>query len=857
MGVINLKTEQEIRDSVVGLHRNSTVDDALNSGNLFNKSTETPNSYINATTGAVGTLNGYAVSDFIPVDRRIYPNLKFMSRNSTTQNVVPYSSSGRTYAAFYDFNKEFLCQALFSATEGATQSECEIPTDAWYIRFTYQASTERNHDALLYYGNKTLGWLDLPYRPVGYIKPDTKNLTPKECLIRGFINVLSGSNYLTSLRATGDETCTSLIPVIPNESYVISEFFRQSDNNTLIYTFNKNREFVRTINLSSYCRGIITIPADIYYISRNYYTGSVDYRDKPFFMYKLSDFELEIGTKIAENEDYIARTTSLIKDNQFACTRIVGLFENHVVFQRYNGGTLYYSNNGIEGNVISIELNSTNFPDIVISSSNPILVEHILFFNSPNGVRSLVFFNNNQIYCSTTGAFEGFEKPNIWDLYGNRYWKIDENSEDKSPSGTRYRKHYPTDLNSGNRKTAFMWHNGPVWTDGQGGQFANGVMFVNYTDAYTTKPSPSCLFYTKDGKNIYVQYEFGVYQKKYKLAGDDTEQSSVNYGLGDDVTPSSMSGSLTNVTIKKRWNILPTESIPHPEEANDAQGSERAAKIFDYSEAVTVNSISGEQFVLSDASDFNIGDTVVLQGTATEDFAKMLNNDASETEGGNVVFVVKSKSGNNITLADAIGNPKNNLMCRHIHGVAEFGQGVCIYTGEEYPESWYIYLAPLLDITNDGTDLDDPRWRSSVVRLNSSKNAFQRSLGVYLRPDGKMVYVADSNAPFIKKAEALGKDIKMGGHGVFVTDIANLNDPTNNLSKIDAVNDIYCLYKLGNILFISDYSGNTYYSKDEGDTWKFICKGVGYKNLLVGFDKFKRRFVFNNSIMGQFVMELK
>lgn len=856
MSIINLKTEQEIRDSVVGLHRNSTVDDALNSGNLFNKVTETQNSYIDNTTGDVKPLNGYAVSDFIPVDRRIYPTLKFMSRNSVAVAALPHSSSNGAYAAFYDFNKKFLCQALFSVADGATQSECEIPTNAWYIRFTYTARVDRNHDALLYYGNKTLGWLDLPYRPVGYIKPDTKNLTPKECLIKGGIsNTISNGTHKINFSATGDETCTSLIPVTPNESYVISDFFTTDNYFTNIYTFNKNKEFVSTINFQSYCRGIITIPSDVYYISRNYYVGDVDYRHKPFFMYKLSDFEFEIGTKIAENEDYIARTTSLIKDNQFACTRIIGLFENHVVFQRYTSGDLYYSNDGIEGDVTSIKINSTNFPGLV--DATLLSVNYVLFFNSPNGVRSLVFFNNNQIYCSTTGAFEGFEKSNIWDLYGNRYWKIDENTEDKSPSGTRYRKHYPSDLNSGDRKIAFMWHNGPVWTDGQGGQFANGVLFANYTDAYTTKPSPSCLFYTKDGKNIYVQYEFGVYQKKYKLAGDDTEKSSVNYGLGDDVIPSSMSGSLTNVTIKKRWNILPTESIPHPEEADTTSGSERAAKIFDYSEAVTVNSISGEQFVLSDASNFNIGDTVVLQGTATEDFAKMLNNDASDTEGGNVVFVVKSKSGNNITLADAIGNPRNNLMCRHIHGVAEFGQGVCIYTGEEYPESWYIYLAPRLELTNDGTDIDDSLWRTSVVRLNSSKNAFQRSLGVYLRPDGKMIYVADSNQPFIKKAEALGKDIKMGGHGVFVTDIANLNDPTNNLSKIDAVNDIYCLYKLGNILFISDYRGNTYYSKDEGDTWKFICRDGTLKNILIGFDKYHRRFVFNVERGKQFVLEIK
>lgn len=832
MGVLNLPSEQRINDSIVNVNNDLRFvlhPEELESGNLFNKKTEKQNTYVKGTDGTEATLNNYAVSDFIPVSRRIYPTLKVKARNGIS---VAETAVYNNNACFYDQDHKYLSQAIM------TNNSCEIPEGACYFRFTYYARADRNHDALVYYGDKELGWLDLPYKPVNVPARVSKNLITEDDIIVGMYNIYSSGNYSISLQATGDYSCTGFIKVKPNTKYVKSNYFIVDNYHTMVYLFDKDKNFLNKINNISITNGVFTTPADCYYISLNYYTVDVDYRDKPFFLYEQKEFEKTIGSIIKDNADVVVRDTSRIEeDNLYYTARIIGLYESHAVLQKSTGGSMWYSSNGIDGDFTEITLNTDNFPGLANSST----VNYVLFFTTNAGIRSLVFFNNNQIYCSTSGTFSGFEVPNIWDLKGNKHWRVAD--DDTNSAGTRYRKYYPSDVAT--RQNAYMWHNGPVWVDGIGGQFARGILFANYTNAYGNTPTPSCLFYTEDGKNIYVQYEFGVYQYKYKLAGDNTEKTSVNYNYGDTVTPSSISGALGSVTIKKRWNIIPTATTPNPE------------TLFEYSEAVSVNSLDGDKFVLADASGFSVGDTVILQGTATGDFAKILNNSASTTDGGDVVFVVKAKDGNKLTLADAIGNPKNNLMCRHIHGVAEFGQGICIYTGEEYPESWYIYLAPYINDTNDGVNMDNTRWSTSVVRLNSSKDAFQRSLGVYLRPDAKMVYVADSNQPFIKKAEALGKDIKMGGHGVFVTTIEGIDNPTGNISKIDAVNDIYCLYKLGNILFISDYRGYTYYSKDEGDTWKYICKGGGEKNLIVGFDRYKRRFVFNTQRASQFVIELK
>lgn len=183
-----------------------------------------------------------------------------------------------------------------------------------------------------------------------------------------------------------------------------------------------------------------------------------------------------------------------------------------------------------------------------------------MFFNTLAGVRSLVFFDKNYIYCSTTGAFSGFEVPNIWDLKGRRHWRISD--DDKDPTGERYRAYFPSDYHNGIRQKAFEWHNGPVWMNGIGGQYSRGLLFANYTNTYAPNTAlPSCVFYTEDGKNIYIQYMFGVYQKYYKTSDETTEEkSSVNYNLGDDVDFSALGTYSGGLTLKKRWNILPSES---------------------------------------------------------------------------------------------------------------------------------------------------------------------------------------------------------------------------------------------------------------------------------------------------------
>ena len=509
------------------------------------------------------------------------------------------------------------------------------------------------------------------------------------------------------------------------------------------------------------------------------------------------------------------------------------------------------------------ELNSTNFPGYVSGGFS-----QVVFFTKSNGsaisgIGCLVFgASDNKIwYCADVSDVANltFAVPNIWDMKGNKSWRLDDsiasNKKVDSKGVTRYRKVYPSDIAS--RLNQFMWHNGPLWMSGAGGQYSRGVLFGNYSDHSQTNPSPNCLYYTDNGEDIYVMYEFGATPKRYKTAGDSavkTRTSTLaNYCAGDtvDVSDATLfpSGSaFSALTMKKRYSIIPSAEEGDP------------TTIFEYDEnGVAVSSASGPAFTLANASGFQVGDIVILEGTATGGYAKLLTTsiDATTKVGNGPVFVITAISGNDVTLADIVGNPKNNLFCRHIHGVTEFGQGICIYTGEEYPESWFVYMNPYFGDIANGTNPNNTQWETDTIHLNSSPNAFQRALGIILRPDGKCVYIADSNQPQSAKLTVRGKDIKMGNFGVMVFPLEDIDDNSKALTKINGVNAGYALYNLGNILFYADYYGKTFYSVDWGDSWKYLGTMSPTKSFFIGRGKNFKTFYFNQTRGTQFCIEIK
>lgn len=621
---------------------------------------------------------------------------------------------------------------------------------------------------------------------------------------------------------------SGFIKVEPSHNYFMPNIQKSSYLGDL-YLFDVHRNYLGVI--SRYLNGpILTVPSNCYFVAFNVNSSSnellFDSIDSIYFVDTkcgISTLQQEIG------KDSDVKMSNL----NFLQMEISGIFEDNIaLYYGQYAGTIFYSDKGWS-------VPFTKYSVATLLGSN-YKISYVVFFKHSTGggsynIRTLIFTEDNKLFASTTGTFEGFQEANIWDMYGHKYWNAD--PTDKDPSGTRYRFHFPSDIAT--RQNAFLWHNGPVWLSGQGGQFGMGLMFANYSDANDKDADAGAqLYYTEDGVNIYVQYQFGVHQKYYKIADDENVHTAVfdGYTRGDALDTTDFSGSYTSgLSIKRRYNIIPSETTPDP------------STLFEYGSPIDVTAISGQVFTLQSATGLNVGDVVIFTGSASGDYAKIINTSYSASIGGESAFVITDIDGNDIKLADVIGNVDNNLMCRHLHGISEFGEGIVMFTGEEYPYGWEVFIMPYMQGVSGNQD--NALWRNSVVRLNSSPNSFQRLLGTYLRSDGKMVLITDSSKPYDKKLSVRNQDIIMSNCGVFVIDIDDIDDSSKALSKIPFVSIGYALYNIFGVLLYTDYHQKTYYSTDEGNTWKFLCEGGGRKSRVRGSDANGTRYYFDDNVV--------
>ena len=826
MGVINLSVEQDINRGVA--EANSHLQAAKFSDydyNLYDRTGEVDNYILSGANGSLSEYSNSVTSNYISINKNIYPKLRFFIKTDGTDVVFPNTSILRLY--FYD--KDFTVVS-YATSVTIYPDEINIPDNASYLRISYIAGSmfrdnyRANRVIVIKYACFSASIID-DIKPYVYKENMDGNLFSRDNIVYGRkIQIVNDE-----VRVIYSGKFSGFIPVIPSTKYVCHNTGNATGYNNMLFFLDEKKNILSYSSIGQN-RTVFKTPSNCFFVSFNlgdWFEGNQlvgiypaqnnirteeRFEDENVVAYKLNDTSIPFSSK----------------------NIILGIYENQVVYRNSSSdGIIHYSSNGLDGDVVDVNVAET------FGSGRT--VTRVLFFKHSLGsgsydTRALIFTNDNKVFASTNSTFSAFTECNIWDRDGGKYWNANEN--DKDPYGLRYRFHFPADIAS--RQNAFMWHNGPFWIEGQGGQFGGGVMFCNYSNGeqLNTNLGAQCYF-TEDGVNIYVQYQFGVYQKYYKIAGDnEVKERTGSYNIGDALDMTNFVGSPTAMTLSVRYNIIPTETTPMP------------SNRFEYESPIAITNISGQTITLADASTLRLGDTVVLKGTATGDFEKILNNDASGSNGGNCCFVVSSIDGNDITLADAIGNPNVNLMCRHLHGISPFGQGVVIYTGEEYPASWMIYMQPYT--RNASHNERHTTWSTSRVNLATSKDAFQRALGMHLRADGDIIYITDSPEPYRKKTEIDGNDIVMANYGLFKIKPDDLNDSSKAMSLITGVCAGYALYLLGNVLLYSDYHGKTYYSLDDGDTWKYIWQDGLWKNVFLGFDKKHTRFYFTN-----FVIELK
>lgn len=528
----------------------------------------------------------------------------------------------------------------------------------------------------------------------------------------------------------------------------------------------------------------------------------------------------------------------IVLDSTFS--RILAIYNEYIVWTTDNI-TIYFTNKGLKNNFrlqnseATSSVIASDFPDLVAGSN---IIRAILFRPTPTvGLRTILITNKNQIYYSDGQAFGNFKLSNIWTLPGEEFKHHSIASDDKDPSGTRYRYYMPENIAS--RSSYFSWFNSKLLLKSENPNSLpfESVIFANYHVGSNDTAAPSCVFHTSDGENIYIQYMFGIPCGSVKKAGTSDYIANAASGYGDDLDTTLITNAyVSGLTIKKRINIIPSLAESDPTD------------IFEILAPVDITAFTRAKpavATVSSAAGIVAGNVVFIDGDASDaEWNELRNTTASATSGGNGRFyTVKSVAGNDLTLAETIGNPNNNLVPRHIHSLNFFANGIVIGTGEVYPQSYLIFNR----IHRDATSTD---WRKNTI-LTTSEKALQRTVGVHLRRDNKILFSSDEmwQEKDIDALKVRGVALKSTAAGVWKGNLADIDDASKFENVLWNIDPCYKFCELTpGVLLCVTHSGRTYLSFDEGDTWDYVTTDSKQKVNTVGFDKNGRRFFFDKDV---------
>lgn len=555
-------------------------------------------------------------------------------------------------------------------------------------------------------------------------------------------------------------------------------------------------------------------------------------------------------TPVAETKDLIVYQAKSIFNIEAVLGKIVVKKSGWTQFQIGTDGV-----NGSFGPVIT--LNSSTFPNLLPNSSisNIILLPWDRNSSLPipsRGWRCCVITTKGQIYHNFPNRTPSSGKPDgdaldgdiykwdesvIWDLpnrrlpsknsndfpytlnpclpnscynlypavkqdngYGNGGFDIEKSYiiEGKSVSFPRF---YMPKRNLDSSPIAYM----------SGFETSDKIQIIGIYNSNTTPENTSriCVFITTDGGRQWFN--------KYEFANNNT------LSLGNILNSKNLRGEYTgnSFSVMKRNFIYPSSFNKEPSE------------LFSYSNEIKIQSISKSDTLIVTTvipHNLNSGDIIVIKknDNSPSVFYFLVNDNINTKNGGNgKLWKILVKNPYQFALTEYIFNPNTNLVARHIHGINKLKDGFIISTGEEYPQSWFIYLQII------GTDVWTivNAWDNmNFIRLNSSEKGIQRSIGTFMIDDEFQTLVYGSDTSFTPDSSFTieGRSIKIyrGSNGIF----------KGNLADIDDFSKFTCIYET---------SQSAYFFKNINDIWIFtgqqgelaisIDKGVSWRKFLIPF----------------------
>lgn len=848
--------------------------------NMFNKSTVVVDFVINSQ-GNQAVESTWKSTDYI-----------FIVPNQTIK--FSYLQSSLTAGtAFYDAFKTFISW-VNNADIIANGLKAVSPAESAYMRCT--PGTSFNLDTFqIEYGSISTGYepfdsmpKQVPFReipkfdinslnyPVGtfvpMIFPHGKNIFDwTKAKDDTTINIITGVEYSSSNWFTSD-----FILVIPGSTIRFSKLSAGYSSGVGVAFYDTSNVYISAMTCSEIVENgnIVSIPYTARKIRicdnpiRNKRTLQVEYGTNITSYHKFTN----VPHSIPQHEPLVPFKKIINSNNLDVYVDMDATLHacRKGIYARATSSRVTIYTEGVNGVGESVDLNSSNFPGLIDTSS--IIRIFILpftrnFTNSTPGLqwRLNIVTNKGQVYhnfparaASSDGTAQGddyklFDEGCIWEL-PERWAPVQtEAGDDATLIATEKYKYYPalpdsaytfypaisTDNGYGNtgfpavlEKTnksgatvKFARFHQPVRTgsdfvslDYMGGLLVDEKLSVigTYRSNTSNNGCRICVFYTNDGgRNWFARYEFGTAGQIIN-SSDVQVKAPVTNHTPQDLYVDLAAAGVDLFQIVKRSQYAPSAAVKEP------------VNMFKYASPVLVNSITAASskitVVTAAAHGLVSGDVIIFEkqsGGASNTWDWMVNSGhTGNSAGDGMIFKVVVINSTSLTLKQVIHNPHNNLACRHIHSLNKSPHGVIIGCGEIYPEGW-ILLHNYVESDNYARLL--PWDTFEFIRLNSTNTSAERPLGFLLKHDGTYIIGMDNestNVGNITLPEGRNDTaIKKSSAGVYKAPISKIDNLGEAECILETSEVAYFFQEIAGVLVFVGQRGHLAISYDSGKNW--------------------------------------
>lgn len=490
---------------------------------------------------------------------------------------------------------------------------------------------------------------------------------------------------------------------------------------------------------------------------------------------------------LVESQDYIINEFSPNPEED--SMSLSAAWQNIAVFTKPNA--IYISTTGINGDVTKVDLNTTNFPNLIEGSyiKKIAIVPYTRRITSSESIkyrgvswRLVVFTGYGQIYhnfpsrangydgASHSGDITKFDESVVWDLPERKFPVKTESGGDATLIATGKYRYMPclpdhmyemhpglnVDNGYGNdgfdavrTYTDYFTHSEtkraryfvPVrgFADADSFDWISGYLqdsrmtvIGTYLSALTYN-ARTVLLTTNDGREWFVQYEYGCMGQT--VAQGESGEIVISSPWNTSAEYNGISDRIyfgTNTMSDSNAFLVKKRSQYVPSVYN--KEPELTHK-FKYGTPIAIESISSDSangIIVTTSSNHGLvnGDIIVIEkvSTGNADWNWICSEEHTATSAGNgVVWRVSKLSNTTFRLNLEVKNPYNNLSVRHIHSVNRVKDGYIIGCGENYPNGWIEYMQVL------GGDNFDNVFAGNeypMYRLTSTSTSVQRILGM-------------------------------------------------------------------------------------------------------------------------------